>query len=63
MRVNVDGKTGVIKMNLETTDELRRLEHELTRAIQVAEYLISNLKALLVKAREARMDIEFKNQS
>jgi hypothetical protein len=50
-------------MNLETTDELRRLEHELTRAIQVAEYLISNLKALLVKAREARMDIEFKNQS
>ena len=50
-------------MNLETTDELRRLEHDLTRAIQVAEYLILNLKALLVKAREARMEIEFRNQS
>jgi hypothetical protein len=50
-------------MNLETTDELRRLEHELTRSIQAAEYLIANLKMILNKAREARLDIEFKNQS
>jgi hypothetical protein len=50
-------------MNLESTDELRRLEHELTRAIEVAEYLISNLKHLLIKAREARLEAEFHNQS
>jgi hypothetical protein len=50
-------------MNLESTDELRRLEHELTRAIQVAEHLIANLKCLLIKAREARLEAEFHNQS
>jgi hypothetical protein len=59
----VDGKTGATEMNLESTDELRRLEHELTRAIEVAEYLISNLKHLLIKAREARLEAEFHNQS
>jgi hypothetical protein len=63
VRWAVDGKTGATEMNLESTDELRRLEHELTRAIEVAEYLISNLKHLLIKAREARLEAEFHNQS
>jgi hypothetical protein len=50
-------------MNLESTDELRKLEYELARAIQVAEHLITNLKCLLIKAREARLEAEFHNQS
>jgi hypothetical protein len=63
VRWAVDGKTGATEMNLETTDDLRKLEYELARAIQVAEHLIANLKCLLIKAREARLEAEFHNQS
>lgn len=50
-------------MNLETPDELRKLEYELSKAIEAAECLIENLKTILDKAREARLDTECKNQS